>query len=94
MDESGDLAINALVDFFVRTIDVFNTSMADELFCDKCRQVEAHDIWPGQEIPHGGNLVINLKIICPAELFKEARDLFLDIVFAICLNEPFFYELH
>ena len=68
--------------------------MVDELFYDECCQIEAYNIRSHPKAPDGGNLVINLKIICAGQFLKGACNLVLDILLAGRFNQVFFYELH
>ena len=94
MDEFSHLAVDGVVDLLIRTVNILYTPVVDELFYKEGSQIQTDQVRAGNEISDWRDLIVNVKLIGTGELLKAPGDLFLNGVFAVCLDELVLYDLH
>ena len=88
------LFLDAVVDVVITAVYIYHIFVVNQGFHHKGGEVEACDVGVGYQGSEGGNRIVNIKILCPAQGIQAAYNLVFNTRFAYGLNEPGFNEFH
>jgi hypothetical protein len=89
-----NLPVDALVNLFVRTVDIHRIFMVNYFFEYKSRDVETHDMGLGDEIAVGCHKVIDVEVVGPADAIEAPVDLVFQAVLIRGFHQFVFNEFH
>lgn len=92
-DEFGNLAVDAVVDILVGSIDFHDAAMIDQLFDNERRHIEADEVRARHQGTDVGKVELDVEFFRRQQGFQAEMELALQLIFARCFHQSLFDQL-